>query len=245
MRHLLFCERPREASGARGVPRPFPRNTNLSGARSRRAKRLDSHLRLASFASKKALIFPRGMRDTRKAWTRIFADFRGYTNSLGSRIWASTRTVAIRENPRTIREHPRPRFFGTDTAKRVPSSPESRAISAAVSSGSVGSADRCSLTEPLHTPHCSTDGSRRPSPRAERCKDDNVPRPAEQQILRCAQDNSAPRYRLTNRIFRTRPASTENALAAPPALGRSKCSVNPPPARNVSVETGVSVCAGT
>jgi len=43
------------------------------------------------------------------------ADFREYTSSLGSRIVASTRTAVIREHPRTIRENPRPRFFGTQS----------------------------------------------------------------------------------------------------------------------------------
>jgi len=54
-----------------------PKEHNLSGARSRRAKRLDSRLRLASFASKKIWSFRAAMLLTwkhAKAWTRIFAD---------------------------------------------------------------------------------------------------------------------------------------------------------------------------
>jgi len=44
------------------------------------------------------------------------ANFRGYTSSLGPRVLASTLQMAIRENPRTIRGNPRPRFFGTMNA---------------------------------------------------------------------------------------------------------------------------------
>jgi len=45
------------------------------------------------------------------------ANVRGYPSALGSRVVASTRTTVIRENPRTIREHPRPGFLGTVNAR--------------------------------------------------------------------------------------------------------------------------------
>jgi len=38
---------------------------------------------------------------------------------LGSRVSASTRSAVIRENPRTIREHLRPRFFGSAVSREL------------------------------------------------------------------------------------------------------------------------------
>jgi len=52
------------------------------------------------------------------------ANVRGYPSALGSRVVASTRTTVIRENPRTIREHPRLGFLGdsecTDRREHFP-----------------------------------------------------------------------------------------------------------------------------